>query len=59
MHDPNAESGYTPGHGFGHSAAEITGGKDSPGFQGFRTACRAEIDAEIEASSLASLGGHG
>ena len=59
MHDPNAESSYTPGHGFGHSADEITGGKDSPGFQAFRTACRAVIDAEIRASSLASLGGHG
>ena len=59
MHDPNAESAYTPGHGFGHSADEITGGKDSPGFKAFRTACRAVIDAEIKASSLASLGGHG
>ncbi|MCW3014921.1 MAG: hypothetical protein JWO02_2013 [Solirubrobacterales bacterium] len=59
MHDPNAESQYTPGHGFGHTAAEITGGKDSPGFKAFRTACRAVIDAEIKASSLASLGGHG
>ena len=59
MHDPNAQSPYTPGHGFGHTAAEITGGKDSPGFQAFRTACRAVIDAEIKASSLASLGGHG
>jgi hypothetical protein len=59
MHDPNAESPYTPGHGFGHSADEITGGKDSPGFKTFRTACRAVIDAEIRASSLASLGGHG
>jgi hypothetical protein len=59
MHDPNAQSPYTPGHGFGHTADEITGGKDSPGFQAFRAACRALIDAEINASSLASLGGHG
>jgi hypothetical protein len=59
MHDPNAESPYTPGHGFGHSADEITGGKDSPGFTAFRTACHAVIDAEIKASSLASIGGHG
>jgi hypothetical protein len=59
MHDPNAQSSYTPGHGFGHSADEITGGKDSPGFKAFRTACRAVIDAELKASTLASLGGHG
>jgi hypothetical protein len=59
MHDPNAQSPYTPGHGFGHSAEEITGGKDSPGFKAFLTACRAAIDAEIKASTLASLGGHG
>jgi hypothetical protein len=59
MHDPNAESPYTPGHGFGHPADEVTGGKDSPGFQAFATACRGVIDAEIKASSLASLGGHG
>ena len=59
MRDPNSQSPYTPGHGFGHSAAEITGGKDSPGFQAFRSACRAVIAAELKASSLASLGGHG
>jgi hypothetical protein len=59
MHDPNAQSPYTPGHGFGHSADEITGGKDSPGFKAFRTACRSAIDAEVKASTLASLGGHG
>jgi hypothetical protein len=59
MHDPNSQSPYTPGHGFGHTADEITGGKDSPGFKAFRTACRAVIDAEMRASSLASIGGHG
>jgi hypothetical protein len=59
MRDPNAQSPYTPGHGFGHTAEEIGGRKDSPGFQAFRTACRAAIDTEIRASSLASLGGHG
>jgi hypothetical protein len=57
--DPNSESPYTPGHGFGHSPAEVPGGKDSPGFQAFRQACRAQIDAEMKASTLASLGGHG
>jgi hypothetical protein len=59
MKDPNSEANYTPGHGFGHSAAELPGGKDSPGFTTFREACRAEIDAEMKASTLASLGGHG
>jgi hypothetical protein len=59
MKDPNSEANFTPGHGFGHSAAEIPGGKDSPGFTAFRQACRAEIDAEMRASTLASLGGHG
>jgi hypothetical protein len=59
MKDPNSEANFTPGHGFGHSAAEVPGGKDSPGFTAFRQACRAEIDAEMKASTLASLGGHG
>jgi hypothetical protein len=59
MKDPNSEANYTPGHGFGHTAAELPGGKDSPGFASFRQACRAEIDAEMKASTLASLGGHG
>jgi hypothetical protein len=59
MKDPNSEANYTPGHGFGHTAAELPGGKDSPGFTAFRQACRAEIDAEMKASTLASLGGHG
>jgi hypothetical protein len=59
MRDPNAQSPYTPGHGFGNTPDEIGGGKSSPGFATFRAACRAVIDAEIRASSLASLGGHG
>lgn len=56
--DPTSQSPYTPGHGFGNSPAELPGGKSSPGFQEFRQACIHEIDAEIRASSLASLGGH-
>jgi hypothetical protein len=59
MHDPNAQSPYTPGHGFGLTADEISGSKDSPGFKAFQAACRAAVDAEIKASTLASLGGHG
>jgi hypothetical protein len=56
--DPTSESPYTPGHGFGNSPNEIPGGKSSPGFQEFGRACVHEIEAEIKASSLASLGGH-
>ena len=59
MRDPDAHSPYTPGHGFGHTAEELGGDKSTAGFQSFRTACRAMIDGEIKASSLASLGGHG
>jgi hypothetical protein len=48
--DPTAQSLYTPGHGFGISAGEIpAGGKLEP-------ACRALLDDEIRASTLASLG---
>lgn len=56
--DPTSLSHYTPGHGFGRDPNEVPGGKNSPGFQQFARACRAEIDAEIKASELASLGGH-
>jgi hypothetical protein len=59
MRDPNASTPYTPGHGFGMSHDAVPGGKDSPGFQQMRRDCRAEIDAMMEASTLASLGGHG
>jgi hypothetical protein len=58
--DPNASSSYTPGHGFGLSVEEVpAGGKSSPVFTQMRQACIAEIDAEMKASTLASLGGHG
>ncbi|HMJ37864.1 MAG TPA: hypothetical protein VK501_28405 [Baekduia sp.] len=56
--DPTARSPYTPGHGFGNSPDELPDGKSSPGFQEFRQACLQAIDAEMKASSLASLGGH-
>ena len=60
VHDPTAQSEYTPGHGFGLSADEVpAGGKASPGFQEATHACRAILDAEIRASTLASLGNDG
>lgn len=58
--DPNAQSPYTPGHGFGFTAGEIpAGGKTSPAFQQATHACRGLLDAEIRASTLASLGNGG
>jgi hypothetical protein len=57
--DPNSESAYTPGHGFGHDPSQVPGGKESTGFAQFRRECLTEINAEIKASTLASLGGHG
>ena len=58
--DPTARSQYTPGHGFGMSASEMPGGgKQSPVWQRARQACGAQIDAELRASTLASLGNDG
>ena len=58
--DPTARSQYTPGHGFGMSASEMpAGGKQSPVWQLARQACVAQVDAEIQASTLASLGNDG
>jgi hypothetical protein len=58
--DPTARSPYTPGHGFGISAGEIpAGGKLDPAYQAAAHACRAILDAEIRASTLASLGDEG
>ena len=55
--DPTAQSLYTPGHGFGISAGEIpAGGKLDPAYQAAASACRALLDDEIRASTLASLG---
>jgi hypothetical protein len=60
VQDPTAQSEYTPGHGFGLSADEVpAGGKASPGFQEATHACRSVLDAEIRASTLASLGNDG
>jgi hypothetical protein len=56
MADPTSQTIYTPGHGFGLTAAEIpAGGKASPGFQEARRACATSFDAEIRASTLGSL----
>jgi hypothetical protein len=58
--DPTAQSPYTPGHGFGITAGEIpAGGKLDPAYQAAAHACRAILDGEIRASTLASLGNDG
>ena len=55
--DPTAQSPYTPGHGFGLDASQVpAGGKASPIWQHAAAACRSILDAEIAASTLASLG---
>jgi len=60
VQDPTAQTPYTPGHGFGFSAGELpAGGKADPGYQAAAHACRAILDAEIRASTLASLGNDG
>ena len=60
MRDPTARSPYTPGHGFGMSASEMpAGGKASPVWQQASRACHAQLDAEIRASTLGSLGNDG
>jgi opacity protein-like surface antigen len=59
MRDPNSESPFTPGHGFGLSADELPNngalGKQDPAVQRAFTACRSLLDAEIRASTLSSL----
>ena len=60
VQDPGARTPYTPGHGFGMSAAEIpAGGKLSPGFQEAARSCHRQISAEIRASTLSSLANDG
>jgi hypothetical protein len=60
VYDPTAQTAYTPGHGFGFTAGEIpAGGKSDPAYQAAAHACRAILDAEIRASTLASLGNDG
>jgi hypothetical protein len=57
--DPNARNAYVPGHGFGMSAEELPPGADkqTPVVQHAFQACRAQLDAEIEASKLDKLAG--
>jgi hypothetical protein len=60
LRDPTAQTPYTPGHGFGMTGDEVpAGGKGSPGFQQAVHACHQLIDAEIRASTLASLASDG
>jgi hypothetical protein len=60
VYDPTAQTGYTPGHGFGFTRGEIpAGGKADPAYQAAAHACRAILDAEIHASTLASLSNDG
>ena len=60
IQDPSARSPYTPGHGFGMTSSEMpAGGKASPVWQHARQACEAQVTAEIQASTLASLGDDG
>ena len=60
VQDPSARSEYTPGHGFGMNSSEMpAGGKASPVWQQARQACDAQVTAEIQASTLASLGDDG
>jgi len=59
VRDPNSESPFTPGHGFGLSADELPNngalGKQDPTLQRAFGACRTVLDAEVLASSLTSL----
>jgi hypothetical protein len=60
VHDPTANTPYTPGHGFGMSGSEIpAGGKLSPAFQRAVHACQSQIFAEIRGSTLSSLASDG
>jgi hypothetical protein len=59
MRDPNSETPFTPGHGFGLASNELPNngalGKQDPTVQRAFTACRSLLDAETRASSLSSL----
>jgi hypothetical protein len=54
--DPTANSSFTPGHGFGHTADEVPGGKDDT-FRRATEACKGPIDESNRLSSLGNLGG--
>lgn len=54
--DPTAATPFSPGHGFSEEPGELPpGGKTNPVVQRARTACDAQIQAELNVSSLASL----
>jgi hypothetical protein len=58
--DPTAQSPYVPGHGFQLNLSELPpGSKANPFFQQARQACASEVEAELRASTLASLGNDG
>lgn len=60
LQDPTAQSPYTPGGGFGYAGNEIPpGGKANPIMQHATHACTAQITAEIQASTIASLSNDG
>ena len=61
VQDPTAQTPYTPGHGFGFYGRRDTGrrARRIPAYQAAAHACRALLDAEIRASTLASLGNDG
>jgi hypothetical protein len=60
VQDPNAQTPYTPGHGFGFTMNEVPpGGKANPVFQRAIHACQSQDDAEIRASTLSSLDSDG
>lgn len=60
VHDPTANSPYTPGHGFSMSGDVIpAGGKLSPAFQRAAHACQSQIFAEIRGSTLSRLASDG
>jgi hypothetical protein len=57
--DPTARTLYTPGHGFVTGQGIPAGGKASPGFTEALRECQSQIDAEVRASTLGSLGSGG
>jgi hypothetical protein len=55
--DPTSSTMYVPGHGFSLTRDEVPpGGKADPIFQQAAHACGLELHAEIQASTLSSLG---
>jgi hypothetical protein len=55
--DPTSATPFTPGHGFGMTPDEMpAGGKSDPSAQRALTACHAQIQTEIQLSTLGALG---